>query len=120
MTGRLNCSLELAPHAAVAWVFAMPSMPYTVADVEATIDASALALASAGPTDQELDAARGLLRAELARERESATLRSLPKSWVAARNEALLAGLASVDKKAIIESSKALFAKDHRVVVLSD
>ena len=120
MTGRLNCSLELAPHAAVAWVFAMPSMPHTNADIESTVDASIASLIADGPTDQELTAARGLLRAELARERESATLRSLPKSWVAARNDAILGGFDGADKKAIVESVKVLFSKDRRVVVVSD
>lgn len=120
MTGRLNCSLELSQDSAVSWVFAMPSTPFTVADIEKQVDASVTALSTEGPTDAELVAARGLLRAELARERESATLRGLPKSWVVARNEAILARLDQVSKKDIIEATKALFGKDRRVVVVSD
>lgn len=120
MTGRLNCSLELSPESAVSWVFAMPSTPFTVADIEKQVDASVTALSTEGPTDAELVAARGLLRAELARERESATLRGLPKSWVVARNEAILARLDQVTKKEVIEATKALFGKDRRFVVVSD
>lgn len=120
MTIRLNCSLELAPHAAVAWVFAMPSMPFTVADVEKRVDAAVASLSTEGPTDAELTAARGLLRTELARERESAPLRGLPKTWITVRNEQILSGLNKVNKGAIAQASRALFSKDHRVVVTSD
>jgi predicted Zn-dependent peptidase len=120
IAGRLNCSLEIAPQTSVAWVFAMPNMPYSIADAEKEIERAVSELATEGPTAAELLAARGLLRTELARERESATIRGLPKSWVALHNETILAGLDRVTKADVIDAAKVLFHKDRRVVVVSD
>ncbi len=120
ITGRLNCSLETAPFQSVAWVFATPSAPYSIADAEREIDAAVASLTSEGPTDQELAAVRGLLRAELARERDTATMRGMPKSWVVAHNDAILSGMDKVTKSEIVDAARILFAKDRRIAVLSD
>lgn len=120
IAGRLNCSLETAPFESVAWVFATPNAPYSIADAEREIDASVTSLTTEGPTDQELAAVRGLLRAELARERDTATMRGMPKSWVVAHNDAILSGMDQVTKAEVIDAAKILFAKDRRIVVLSD
>jgi predicted Zn-dependent peptidase len=117
---RLNCSLEVSPSASVAWFSAMPSLPYTAADVDKFIDAAVAPLGSDGPTDAELRAARALLRTELARELQTATLRGLPKHRVADRNQALLRHVDDVGRAEVVAAARAMFSKDHRIVVVAD
>ncbi|MFO0551278.1 MAG: transglycosylase SLT domain-containing protein [Polyangiaceae bacterium] len=115
----VNCSLEIAPLATVAWVIASPSHPHTVSDAEKAVDDAVAALMNDGPSDTELAAARGFLRTELARELQSASIRGLPKSRVSARNKAILSKIDEVDRAQVMAAAKALFSKDHRVVVAS-
>jgi hypothetical protein len=120
IAGRVGCSLEIAPQATVAWVLASPATPYAVPDADKTIDAVVRELTTTGPTDVELDAARGLLRAELAKERDSATLRGMPKSRIIANNEALLRDLSKVDRAKVIAAAQRIFPSSHRIEIVGD
>ncbi len=120
IAGRVGCSLEIAPQATVAWVLASPAAPFAVSDADKTIDAVIRDLTTTGPTDVELDAARGLLRAELAKERDAATLRGMPKSRVIASNEAILKGLAKVDRARVVSAAQRIFPSGHRIEIVGD
>jgi hypothetical protein len=120
LAGRVGCSLESAPRGTVAWVLASPAMPYTVADAEKTIDAVVQSLRTKGPTETELTAARGLLRAELAKERDTATMRGMPKSRIIQDNDVVLRDLDHVDKAKVIAAAKRLFADGREVRVVGD
>jgi hypothetical protein len=91
-----------------------------VADAEKAVDEAIQKLIKDGPTDQEIQAARGLLRTELAREQSAATMRGLPKSRVVANNERILSSLSSVKRADVIAAAKVLFDKDHRIVIAGD
>lgn len=120
IAARANCSLETAPFGSVAWVFASPGTPHTVSDAEKAVDEAIQKLVKDGPTDQEVQAARGLLRTELAREQGAATLRGLPKSRVVANNERILSKLSSVKRADVIAAAKILFDNSHRIVIAGD
>jgi hypothetical protein len=114
---RVACSIELAPQSSVPWVLVLPATPFTVTDAEAAVDKATAALMTDGPSDVELSAARQLLRVELAKERESATVRGLPRSRVIADGDRILSKLDDVKKADVVTAAKMLFAKDHRIVV---
>lgn len=120
LAGRVGCSLESAPQGNVAWVLASPAMPYTVADAEKTIDAVVQSLRTKGPTETELTAARGLLRAELAKERDTATMRGMPKSRIIAENAVILRNVDHVDKAHVVAAARRLFAEGHELCVVGD
>jgi len=120
VAARVNCSLELAPQATVGWVIASPAMPHTVDDAEKAVDDAIAKLLKDGPTDQEVAIARERLRVELARERELATIRGLPKSRVAAVNERILARAKTASRSDVASAAKVLFQKDHRIAVSGD
>ncbi len=111
----VNCGLEQSDFGTMAWVLASPSMPFSIADAQKHVDSAISSLLESGPTDSELVAARGLLRAELAREAQTATLRGLPKALVLARNEAVLARIGGVSAKDLQRAAKVLFDPKHRV-----
>lgn len=117
IAANVRCAVELTPQSTVAWIYAMPIEPFTVDDAERSMEGSLDRLVESGPTDTELQTARGLLRTELAREREMATIRGLPKSRVIATNERILEKLDDVDAAAVTGAAKQIFANDHRVVV---
>jgi hypothetical protein len=114
------CALELAPQATVAWMVATPIEPFTTGDAEKAIETAIDALIAHGPTDAQLDAARGLLRTSLARERETAKLRGVPKAWVTQSTQRIRSKIKEVDTVDVMAAAKLLFAKEHRVVVISD
>ena len=120
LAARVNCSLELAPQATVGWVIASPAMPNTVGDAEKAVDEAIAKLFKDGPTDQEVAVARERLRVELARERELATIRGLPKSRVAAVNDRILARAKTATKSDVAAAARALFQKEHRIAVAGD
>jgi len=113
----VSCALELGPQATVGWILALPIEPSTVADAEKAIDLAVAKLITNGPTDSELDAARVVLRTELTRERTMAKLRGLPRTRVVASTERILGALSGVDTVDVTHAAKALFSKDHRIVV---
>jgi predicted Zn-dependent peptidase len=120
IAARANCSLEVAPQGSVAWVFASPALPHSVADAEKAIDEAVQKLVKDGPSEQEVLAARGLLRTELARERDAATMRGLPKSRVVANNERILSKLDRIKRADVMAAAKVLFDNQHRIVVAGD
>jgi hypothetical protein len=120
IAARVNCSLELAPQATVGWVIASPAMPHGVADAEKAVDEAIAKLVKDGPSDQEVAVARERLRVELARERELATIRGLPKSRVASVNDRILTRAKTVAKSDVAAAARVLFQKDHRIAVTGD
>lgn len=117
IAARANCSLELAPQASVGWVLASPAMPHTVGEAEKAIDDAVAKLLKDGPSDAEIATAGGRLRVELARERELATLRGLPKSRVEATNARILGQVEHVGRAEVNAALKALFQKEHKIVI---
>lgn len=113
----VSCALELAPQGAVGWIVATPIEPATVHDAEKAVDAAIAKLIAHGPTDAELDTARRMLRTVLARDRETARLRGVPKSWVTSSSRRIRARIKQVDTVDVMTAAKALFAKDHKIVV---
>ncbi|NUP14382.1 MAG: transglycosylase SLT domain-containing protein [Polyangiaceae bacterium] len=113
----VSCALELAPQSTVGWITATPIEPFTVADAEKAVDSAIANLVAHGPTDAELDAARGMLRTALAREREMAKLRHIPKSWVVSNTRRVRSRIKEVDTVDVVSAAKVLFAKEHRIVV---
>lgn len=93
LTTDVLCAMETTPHATLSWVLVSPQSPHTVAAVETAIDDVLAKLLDGGVTDTELASARGLVRAEAAREVQTATLRGHPKSRVEARNKVLLSSI---------------------------
>ncbi len=120
VAARVACSLEAAPQGTVAWVFASPAMPHSVTDAEKVVDDAIAKLLKDGVSDRDLSAARGLLRAELAREVGSAGLRGLPKSRVVARTDRIVGAMGEVTRAQVAAAAKSLFQKDHRIVVAGD
>jgi hypothetical protein len=82
IAAEVACALELSPQATVGWIAAKPIEPATISDVEGAIDAAIAKLVSIGPTDVDLEAARAALKITIARERELAKLRGIPRGWV--------------------------------------
>src|SRR5690606_3711809 len=97
-----------------------PAMPHGVADAEKTIDDAIAKLLKDGPSDQDVAVARERLRVELAREREHATIRGLPKSRVTAVNDRILARAKAIGKSDVAAAARVLFHKDHRIAVTGD
>ncbi len=117
IAARANCSLELAPQAAVGWVLASPAAPHTVAEAEKAVDDAISRLLKDGPSDAEVSVARERLRVELAREKELATIRGLPKSLVSARNTRLLEDMKHVSRTEVVSALRVLFSSEHKIVV---
>lgn len=117
IVARLNCGLELAPQASVAWFLASPAAPSSADDVEKKLDEVLADLIDEGPTDAELASMKSLLRTELAKEVATATLRNLSKSRVIDDNDRILSGLDKVKKADVQEALKALFPGARRVVI---
>ncbi len=92
-------------------------MPHTVSDAETAMEKSIATLLGDGPNDAELAAARQLLRVELAKERDSAPIRGIPRAAVTAANDRILAGLDDVRRDDVAAAARVLFSRDHRVVV---
>lgn len=117
IAARANCSLELAPLASVGWVLASPAAPHTVAEAQEAIDHAIAELVQRGPSDAEIVSARQRLRVELARERDTATIRGLPKSRVSANTARLVEEAKTLGRAEISAALKVLFAKDHEIVI---
>jgi len=97
----------------------LPPVPplYTIADAENGMEKTVANLMTEGPSDAELSAARQLLRVELAKERDTATIRGIPRAAVVSDNERILGTLEAVRRDDVAAAARTLFAKDHRVVV---
>jgi hypothetical protein len=110
------CALETTPHANVAWVLVSPQSPHTVAEVDAAITAALQRLIDEGVSETELSAGRGLVRAEAAREVQTAVLRGHPKSRVQAQVADLLATIDGTTREDLEGTFARLFPSERRFV----
>jgi hypothetical protein len=116
LTTDVACALESTPHTNVAWVLVSPQSPHTVAEVDAAIDLALQRLVDGGVSETELSAGRGLVRAEAAREVQTAVLRGHPKSRAQAQVEELLATLDGTTRTDLEGAFARLFSRDRRFV----
>jgi hypothetical protein len=116
LTTDVACALESTPHANIAWVLVSPQSPHTVAEVDAAITSALKRLVDEGVSETELSAGRGLVRAEAAREVQTAVLRGHPKSRVRAQVEDLLSTLDGTSREDLESAFARLFPSERRFV----
>lgn len=116
LTTDVLCAMESTPHAVVSWVLVSPQAPHDVDEVERAIDEVLAKLSKDGVTETELASARGLVRAEAAREVQTATMRGHPKSRVEARNAVLLRDVDATKATEVTTALGALLPSNRRFV----
>ncbi len=116
----LRGSLEHLDRASVAALEAVPAVKYDVPAVEAELDRALDAFAADGPTAAELAEAKAQLRARLEAERGRAGTPDEPKDAALARIARILTRADAVTAEEIQSLAKRVFAKGHRVVIVTE
>jgi hypothetical protein len=114
LTSNVLCALEFTPHAAIAWFLVAPDAPHSVQQLDAELEQTLRTMLEKGVSESELTAARGLVRAEIARELQTASLRGQPKSRIELDAARTLAQLDQVKRAEVERVLAQLFAKDRK------
>jgi predicted Zn-dependent peptidase len=122
-------ALDIGPRASIAVIEIAAAVPHEPSEVEARMDAELEALATAGPTPQEVALAKALLKLRLQKDLASAqgpVVPNAPRSAVSARirrmlspgsTERLMAALDEVSVAAVKSVVKKTLTRSNRVVV---
>jgi predicted Zn-dependent peptidase len=128
---RVHQVLDIGSLASTVVIEIIPAVPHDIAEVERRMDAEIEALASAGPTTQEVVYAQSLLRLRIRKETESAggiVATGAPRSANSARLRSMLdpksadrflAALAQVTPQTVRAVVRRALDRNHRVVVVT-
>lgn len=117
MVKSLDCAMERAPSGSVVWVKASPQGKHTGDDLERSVLEALVGLTGIGPSEDELDGAKDVLRAELTRRRVQAAAGANPRRALLAACDRVLEHLDDTNRAQVIDAARKLFSIHHRVTV---
>jgi hypothetical protein len=120
VTQSVSCGLEKSPGTVVAWFRASPSGDEVATTLERAILEGLVGLTGLGPSEDEIDSASDVLRADLAR-RLAATRSDVERRALQRDADRVLGALAAgVSRDQVLGAARRLFATKRRVLVTWD
>ncbi|MCC6552651.1 MAG: lytic murein transglycosylase, partial [Polyangiaceae bacterium] len=120
VAARVRGVLELGRRGSVAAIEVVPAVPHDAAEADAALSAVIDELGRAGPSPEELGAARALLTAGLEKERLRAASAVARQAAVGAEVDGTLAAVATASVDDVRAAARDVLSRDHRVVVITE
>lgn len=117
VASKLACGYERSPMGNVAWVQAVPGAKTSVDELERAVIESLVGLTGSGPSDDEVDAARDLLRVDTQKRRKRAPSSLGSKRALEADAERVTRTLDDVTRDDVMSAARWVFNTHHRVTV---